>query len=93
MRRIVGYERKKYKYFGKICKAKKNMEIQEKSTPNEVENIEEKIKVQEIEEAKEITSNEQNCFALVVVRKLPWYKKLVRNIRNFIVIYKWRKAR
>ena len=36
---------------------------------------------------------EQKCFALVVVRKIPWYKKFVRNIRNLIVIYRWRKAR
>ena len=44
-----------------------------------------KIEKQEIKET--------NCFALVVVRHLPWYKKLAKKIRNFIVIYRWRKAR
>lgn len=42
---------------------------------------------------KEEPKEEISSFALVVVRKLPWYKKLVKKIRNFIVIYRWRKAR
>lgn len=45
------------------------------------------------EEVKETEPKLENCFALVVVRKIPWYKKLVRSIRNIIVIYRWRKAR
>ena len=56
----------------------------------------EKYKVEEKvarEEVKEIEPKFEECFALVVVRKIPWYKKLVRNIRNMIVIYRWRKAR
>ena len=45
------------------------------------------------EQVKEIEPKLEDCFALVVVRKIPWYKKLVRSIRNMIVIYRWRKAR
>ena len=44
-------------------------------------------------ELKELEHKLEDCFALVVVRKIPWYKKLVRSIRNMIVIYRWRKAR
>ena len=47
---------------------------------------EEKTELQE----KQEKSGE--CFALVVVRERPWYIRLFRSIRNFIVIYKWRKA-
>ena len=48
-------------------------------------------KVQECEEKE--TKKEVSCFALVPVIKLPWYRRLFKSIRNFIVIYKWRKAR
>jgi len=50
-----------------------------------------KAEVQENEKYDEI--KEVNCFALVPVIKLPWYKKLFKSIRNYIVLYRWRKAR
>ena len=56
----------------------------------------EKYKVEKDIASKELKETEpkfENCFALVVVRKIPWYKKFVRSIRNIIVIYRWRKAR
>ena len=42
---------------------------------------------------KEEDQKECSSFALVVVRKLPWYKKLAKKIRNYFVIYRWRKTR
>ena len=50
-----------------------------------------KQKVQESEKPDEIKT--VNCFALVPVVKLPWYKQLFKSIRNYIVLYRWRKAR
>ena len=87
--KIKGFSTAKTKYYGKkerikkIYKSEINKSIIEKGEMQEVQNI---------EKAQEETKN-QNCFALVIVRKLPWYKKLAKNIRNFFVVYRWRKAR
>ena len=89
MERIKGYTLEKNKYLGKINKLEyANLQIN--GLPDRKNVIrDEFIQVEE----KTTNDNNSNSFALVVVRKLPWYKKLIRNIRNFIVVYRWRKAR
>ena len=80
MRNIKGFTKRKLKYIGIINTIFDDKELIEN------ENI-------TCEQVQEEQTTKTNCFALVVVRKLPWYKKLVRSIRNMIVIYRWRKAR
>ena len=84
MMKINGFSTNDIKYHGKKEKRKKICEYKIDNSKNCKE--QEQIKSQE--EIKE-----QNCFALVVVRKLPWYRKIAKNIRNFFVVYRWRKAR
>jgi len=83
MKKIKYYRKTKENYIHKIHLN------EEKIQKEDITVIEEKQKI----ELQETQVAETNCFALVVVRKLPWYKKFVRSIRNFIVIYRWRKAR
>lgn len=83
MRKLKEFKEIKENYIHKI------LPKEEKIEKEDITVVEEK---QEIELQK-TQQEETNCFALVVIRKLPWYKKLVRNIRNLIVIYRWRKAR
>lgn len=92
MKRIKRYTIEKTRYFGKINKAiyKKEEPADTTIERNEDCTISEETQVRQSEE---LQVEAKNSFALVVVRKLPWYKKLVRNIRNYIIIYRWRKAR
>lgn len=83
MKKLKGYKKTKENYIHKIISQEETIE---KENVSVIEN-EQEIELQSTKK------EELNCFALVVVRKLPWYKKLARSIRNFIVIYKWRKAR
>ena len=82
MRKIKGYKKTKENFIHKIITR------EEEITPEAVSND-----ITTENKAQETLPEVSNCFALVVVRNLPWYKKFIRNIRNFIVIYKWRKAR
>ncbi len=83
MKRLNGYRETKENYIHKI------LPKEEKIKTEDITVVEEERET----ELQEVQKEEQNCFALVVVRKIPWYKKLVRSIRNMIVIYRWRKAR
>ena len=82
MKKIKGYRETNRNFIHKILL---NDETQR---PKEI--VLEKVEENKIHENKE---EKQNCFALVVVRQIPWYKKVFRSIRNLIIIYKWRKAR
>ena len=77
--KIKGINKAKCMYYGKIERKsiEKELIIENKQEDNN----------------QNVVIENTNCFALVVVRKLPWYKKLVKSIRNFFVIYNWRKAR
>lgn len=83
MKKIKCYRETKENYIHKILQKK------EKPETKDITVIEDEKEI----ELQKTQQEETNCFALVVVRKIPWYKKLVRNIRNLIVIYRWRKAR
>ena len=83
MRKIKGFKEIKEKYIHKILQKGEKIKTEENCLNKE----------EEKEQSKETLQEVKDCFALVVVRKLPWYKKLARSIRSFIVIYRWRKAR
>ena len=54
------------------------------------------VNTKELQENQDEVIEQQDiksCFALVVVRDIPWYKRLFRSIRNFLVVYRWSKAR
>lgn len=34
----------------------------------------------------------EDCFQLVVIQEISWYRKVFRKLRNFFVRYRWQKA-
>lgn len=83
MKKIKGFKEIKENYTHKTLLKEEKIEKEDITVAEEKQEI----------ELQDTQPTETNCFALVVVRKIPWYKKLARCIRNMIVIYRWRKAR
>lgn len=82
MKKIKGYRDTKGNFIHRILLKEEDKTL-ETRTIKDVKHL----------ELQEIKAEDSSCFALVVIRKIPWYKKLIRSIRNLIIIYRWRKAR